>query len=67
MSYKELKNKSTQELKDLLKDLRAELFSLRFKNGTRQLDQTHKIQLVRKDIARALTALQTKLAEGDKK
>lgn len=66
MSYAELKEKSVKELQELLNDLKAELFSLRFKNATRQLDQTHKINLVKKDIARTLTALNAKKAEGDK-
>lgn len=66
MSYSELKEKSTQELEKMLADLKAELFSLRFKNATRQLDQVHKISLVKKDIARILTALNSKKMEGDK-
>ncbi|MCY2903140.1 50S ribosomal protein L29 [Mycoplasmopsis arginini] len=66
MSYIELKKKSVEELTNLLAELKAELFSLRFKNATRQLDQTHKINLVKKDIARTLTALNAKKEEGDK-
>ncbi|WP_045434158.1 50S ribosomal protein L29 [Metamycoplasma canadense] len=66
MSYVELKKKTVEELNNLLTELRAELFSLRFKNATRQLDQTHKINLVKKDIARTLTALNSKKEEGDK-
>ncbi|AZZ65585.1 50S ribosomal protein L29 [Metamycoplasma phocicerebrale] len=66
MTYAELSKKSVEELNKMLADLKAELFSLRFKNATRQLDQTHKINLVKKDIARALTALNVKKQEGDK-
>ncbi|MBN0970716.1 50S ribosomal protein L29 [Mycoplasma phocoeninasale] len=66
MSYSELKEKSIKELEELLSNLRAELFSLRFKNSTRQLDQVHKISLVKKDIARTLTALNAKKMEGNK-
>ncbi|ENY54121.1 50S ribosomal protein L29 [Metamycoplasma alkalescens] len=66
MTYTELKKKSVEELNNLLNELKAELFSLRFKNATRQLDQTHKIILVKKDIARTLTALNSKAKEGDK-
>lgn len=57
MKFKEFEKKSQQELLDLIDDLRAELFTLRFKNKTHQQDQTHKIKLVRRDIAKALTAL----------
>lgn len=57
MKFKEFEKKTEQELLDLINDLRAELFTLRFKNKTQQQDQTHKIKLVRRDIAKALTAL----------
>lgn len=57
MKFKDLSKKTTAEMQDLLNDLRAELFTLRFKNKTQQLDQTHKIKLVRRDIAKVLTYL----------
>lgn len=60
MKFKEIEKKSEQEILDLINDLRAELFTLRFKNKTQQQDQTHKIKLVRRDIAKALTALKQK-------
>lgn len=66
MTFAELKEKSLDELNKLVADLRAELFSLRFKNATRQLDETHKIQLVKKNIARTLTAIKAKTLEGNK-
>ena len=59
MLVKELRSKSTDELNKLVEDLRAELFMLRFKNSTGQLDQPHKISLVKKDIARVFTVIQT--------
>ncbi|WP_394343189.1 50S ribosomal protein L29 [Mycoplasma marinum] len=57
---KELNSKSIEELQTLIEDLKAELFMLRFKNSTGQLDQSHKIELVKKDVARAFTALNAK-------
>lgn len=57
MKFNEIKNKKEKEILDLINELRAELFTLRFKNKTQQQDQTHKIKLVRRDIAKALTAL----------
>lgn len=57
MQYSIIQKKSQQELFDLINELKAELFLLRFKNKTGQQDQTHKIKLVRRDIAKALTAL----------
>ncbi len=57
MQYSIIQKKSKQELFELINELKAELFLLRFKNKTGQQDQTHKIKLVRRDIAKALTAL----------
>ncbi|APJ38411.1 50S ribosomal protein L29 [Mycoplasmopsis pullorum] len=63
MLYKDIKEKSTEELQKLVNDLKAELWTLRFKNATGSLDQTHKIKLIRKDIAKVLTALNEKGAK----
>ncbi len=57
MKFKDIENKSINELNDLLNDLKAESFTLGWKNKTQQQDQTHKIKLVRRDIARVLTAI----------
>ena len=57
MKFKDIENKSLAELNELLNDLRAESFTLGWKNKTQQQDQTHKIKLVRRDIARVLTAI----------
>lgn len=65
MLVKDLKAKSTEELVKLVNDLKAELFTLRFKNSTGQLDQPHKISQVKKDIARVFTVLNAK-EEGAK-
>ncbi|ENY68786.1 50S ribosomal protein L29 [Mycoplasmopsis bovigenitalium] len=64
MLYKDIKAKSADELKKLVNDLKAELLTLRFKNATGQLDHSHKIQAVKKDIAKCLTALSQ--MQGDK-
>lgn len=65
MLVKDLRTKTKEELDKLVSDLRAELFTLRFKNSTGQLDQPHKISLVKKDIARVFTVLNEK-EEGAK-
>ncbi|OYD27152.1 large subunit ribosomal protein L29 [Mycoplasma testudineum] len=57
MKYKDIVGKNEVELNQMLIDFKAELFTLRFKNSTGQLDQTHKIASIRKDIAKVLTAL----------
>ncbi|WP_036463598.1 50S ribosomal protein L29 [Mycoplasmopsis sturni] len=63
MQYKDLLNKSVEELQSLVTDLKAELWTLRFQNTTGNLDQSHKINVIKKDIARALTALNAKGAK----
>ncbi|WP_406618048.1 50S ribosomal protein L29 [Mycoplasmopsis lipophila] len=65
MLFKDIREKSTEELNKLLVDLKAELWTLRFKNSTGQLDQSHKISAVRKDIAKILTII--KQREGEAK
>ena len=60
MKYKDIENKSINELNQMLIDLKAESFTLGWKNKTQQQDQTHKIKLVRRDIARVLTAIKQK-------
>jgi ribosomal protein L29 len=52
MDWQEIKNKGEKELRELLADQRAELQSLNFQAHNRQLKQVHKIQLVKKTIAR---------------
>lgn len=57
MEFKELANKNVSELQQMLVEYRSELFTLRFKNKTQRLDQSHKIAEIKKDIARILTAI----------
>lgn len=60
MQAKDLRTKSVEDLNKLVQDLKAELFMLRFQNSTGQLENPHKISLVRKDIARVFTVLNAK-------
>ncbi|WP_029905887.1 50S ribosomal protein L29 [Mycoplasmopsis opalescens] len=60
MLFKDINEKSVAELEKLVNDLKAELFTLKFKNSTGQLDNTHKISAIRIDIARCLTAIELK-------
>ena len=52
MELKELRNKSATELKAHLLDLHKEQFALRMQKGTGQLNQTHQLRNVRREIAR---------------
>ena len=48
------------ELETKVGDLKAELFNLRFRLATGQLDNVMQITAVKRDIARAMTALTAK-------
>ena len=60
MKIQDLRDLSTQELEDKIKDLKEELFNLRFQNATNQLDNPLRIASVKKDIARVKTVLKEK-------
>ena len=64
MKIQDIRDLSTQELEDKIKDLKEELFNLRFQNATNQLDNTTRIAGVKKDIARVKTVLKEKELEA---
>ena len=53
----ELREKSADQLKAHLLDLRKEQFSLRMQKATGQLPKTHETRRVRREIARVKTLL----------
>ncbi len=57
MKYTELKDKSTKELLEILKEKKVLLFKLRAKLKTMQLTNPNEIREVKKDIARINTAI----------
>ena len=57
---KELKNKSVEDLNKDLVTAKKELLNLRFQNATNQLDNTARINEVRKNIARIQTVITEK-------
>ena len=58
----DLKNMSAEELNAKLKELKEELFTLRFQHAINQLDNPQKIVEVKKNIARVMTILSEKNA-----
>ena len=48
---------NADEVQLKIRDLREDLFNLRFRNSMRQLDNALKIRSTRRDIARVLTLL----------
>ena len=61
----DLKKKSNMELKILEEQSRAELFALRFQNAIGSLEKPHRIQELKKKIARILTLLAERRAGGE--
>ena len=57
MKAAEIRELSSAELDQKLSDLKSELFNLRFQMATSQLDNTARVKLVKKDIARILTEM----------
>lgn len=55
MKIKELRDKSDEELAHELRELNAELFNLRSRKVSGQLDKPHKFKEIRKTIARIKT------------
>ena len=57
MMFKEIRELTTAEMLDQEKQLKEELFNLRFQLATGQLENTARIKEVRKSIARIKTVL----------
>ena len=57
MKAKELRDLKSEELIVKLNDFKIELFSLRFQLANGQLENTARIKMVKKDIARVKTIL----------
>ena len=64
MKATELREMTDVELNKQLKDLKAELFNLRFQRAINQLDNPIRIEAVKKDIARVMTVLAEKNAKN---
>ena len=62
MKAEEMRSMSAEQLNDKLKELKGELFNLRFQHAINQLDNPHRINEVKHDIARVMTVLREKNA-----
>ena len=54
-NLKEFQKLNNTQIQEKINELRKELFDLRFKQATRQLNETHKFNLIKKQIAQLLT------------
>ncbi|MCL1858199.1 MAG: 50S ribosomal protein L29 [Oscillospiraceae bacterium] len=57
MKASEIRDLSKEDLEKKIKELKEELFNLRFQHAINQLDNPIRLKHVRKDIARSLTIL----------
>ena len=60
MKIKEIKKLSVDELNNKANSLKKDLFNFRFRKVNSQLEDTAKVSLVKKDIAKLLTKLNKK-------
>lgn len=69
MKTETLREMKTPELEQKLKDLKSELFNLRFSHATGQLANPLALNVCKKDIARVMTILRERelKAEGGSK
>jgi large subunit ribosomal protein L29 len=62
MSATEMRDKTPDQLREELVNLKKESFNLRFQQATGQLENTARMRQVRRDTARVLTILNEKAA-----
>jgi large subunit ribosomal protein L29 len=62
MKANEIRELNAEQLSAKLKELKTELFNLRFQHAINQLENPHRIVEVKRDIARVMTILQEKNA-----
>jgi large subunit ribosomal protein L29 len=60
MKIEDVRRLTQDELTDQLLSLKKEQFNLRFQAATGQLEKTHRVEVVRRDIARIKTVLRAK-------
>ena len=60
MKAKELRELTPEEIAKKQKDLKEEVFNLRFRHSTGQLENTSRMKIIRKDLARLTMVLHEK-------
>jgi large subunit ribosomal protein L29 len=64
MNAKELHDKTPDQLRDELVNLKKESFNLRFQQATGQLENPARLRSVKRDVARVKTVLNMKAADA---
>jgi large subunit ribosomal protein L29 len=60
MKAKELRELTPEEIAKKQKDLKEEVFNLRFRHSTGQLENTSRMKIIKKDLARVTMVLHEK-------
>ena len=61
MKIEELKNKTLDQLRSILIDLKKKSFNLRFQKANGQLENTSRVKVVKRSVARVLTLINNKV------
>jgi large subunit ribosomal protein L29 len=64
MKQEDLKNKSLDQLQSSLVEFKKEAFNLRFQKANGQLDNTSRVRIVRRSVARIMTLMKQKAEKG---
>ncbi len=64
MKLEDFKNKSIDQLQSSLMELKKEAFNLRFQKANGQLDNTSRVRIVRRGVARIMTLMKQKAQKG---
>ena len=64
MKIEDVRGMTPDQLAEQLVSLKKEQFNLRFQKATGQIEKTHRVDQVRKDIARIKTVLRGKQAQA---
>jgi large subunit ribosomal protein L29 len=62
MKFEEVRGLTPDQLSETLINLKKEQFNLRFQAATGQVEKTHRVNEIRKDIARLKTVLRQRPA-----
>ncbi|MGH7944618.1 MAG: 50S ribosomal protein L29 [Opitutaceae bacterium] len=66
MTSKEIRELSASEIATKARETREQLLQLKMRKQTGQVEKTHELRTLRKDIARLETIANEKKAKGDK-
>ncbi|SMX30937.1 50S ribosomal protein L29 [Actibacterium lipolyticum] len=64
MNAQELRDKTPDQLREELANLKKEAFNMRFQQATGAMENTARMRTVRRDVARVKTVLNQKAAEA---